>query len=420
MKPLTCNLPALTLLFASGHVSADVIYSGLQDITIPTTYGGIYIDVDGGHAPGTATFTGWDFNPYLGGVYVANNSLFQPGRTAANDLGTLRNFAVDTTIGSGLILGTGMGGSIDHLGTQFTAGQEGYLGFKLNGSEYGWMRVVFTNNTGGAVIKDWAYDSSGAAIATGNVLQSGSTVTLNSALGSFTLGSQITGSNSVVKTGANSVTLTGTNSYSGTTTVSNGTLLVNGSLTGSGTLSVASGTTLGGTGSITGAVTVNGGILAPGNSIESLAVTGNLTLNTGSAFAYEMSSGAVPSAAADFQKVFGDLGLSGTVNLTLTDLASSPVAFSPNTTLSLINYAGTWNGGFFTCAGNELTNHEVFTAGLTTWQINYDAISGGLNFATEYTGGHFVTLTAVPEPASLLALGCLVGAGAFLRSRRRR
>jgi hypothetical protein len=133
---------------------------------------------------------------------------------------------------------------------------------------------------------------------------------------------------------------------------------------------------------------------------------------------YEMNSSAGPSVAADLQKVFGDLSLSGTVTLDLTDLAVSPTAFAPDTTLSLINSTGTWNGGFFTYAGNELANHEVFTAGLNTWQINYDASGGGLNYASEYTPGQFVTLTAIPEPGSWLVLGCLFGPCAFLRSRR--
>jgi hypothetical protein len=31
------------------------------------------------------------------------------------------------------------------------------------------MRVIFTNSTSGAVVKDWAYDNSGAALVTGNV-----------------------------------------------------------------------------------------------------------------------------------------------------------------------------------------------------------------------------------------------------------
>ena len=403
--PCLTGFLTLTLMLPA---TADTIYSGLLNTAIPTDFTGT-----------TVTIAGGTLNPFFGGVGVANNNLLQPFRDGTGNLDTLLDLSVGTTINAGsAYLSTGYGGSLDHVGTTFTAGQDGYLGFKLNDTNYGWMRVVFTNNTGGALIKDWAYETGGAAIATGNILQSGSTVTLNSALGSFTLGSQIGGSNNVIKQGANTVTLTGTNNYSGTTTVSNGTLLVNGSLTGGGTVAVVANAALGGSGSITGAVMIDGGILAPGSSIESLS-SGALIFSGGT-FAYEMDSAAVPSVAADFQKVFGDLALNGTVTLDLTDLATTPGAFAPNTTLTLINYAGTWNGGFFTCAGNELANHEVFTAGLNTWQINYDAISGGLNFATEYTGGHFVTLMAVPEPGSWLALGCLVGSGVYLRTRRPR
>ena len=233
-------------------------------------------------------------------------------------------------------------------------------------------------------------------------------------------------SGSVIKQGGGTLTLSGTNTYTGDTTVSNGKLLVNGAITGSGAVTVASGATLGGTGSIFGPVTINGGTLAPGASIGSLS-TGALTLNTGSTFAYEMNSAAVPSVAADFQKVNGlagnvNLVLTGNVYLTLTDLAGeSAVAFANGTTLTLINYAGLWNNGFFTYRDTLLENHAVFTAGLNTWQITYDATSGGLNFASEYnsTSGSFVNLTAVPEPASMLALGCLLASGSFLRSRRR-
>ena len=409
--PYLTGLVTLTLMLPA---AADTIYSGLLDTPIPTTFTGTTVTVGDG-----------TLNAFFGGVGVANNNFFQPARAGTGDLSAIVNFGAGTLIDSGIVLdaGLGYGGSFTHLGagtTQFQAGDIGYLGFRLDGADYGWMRVVFTNNTGGGVIKDWAYETTGAAIATGNVLQSGSTVTLDSALGSFSIGtgSPIGGSNSLVKTGANTVTLTGTNSYSGTTTVNVGSLLVNGSITGGGTVTVAGGATLGGTGSINGPVIVNG-ILAPGASIESLA-TDALTLNGGSSFAYEMNSGAVlPSVAGDLQQVFGNLALSGTVSLGLTDLAVTPVAFAAGTKLSLINYAGGWNGGFFTYGGTTLPNGGVFTAGLNTWRINYDAISGGLNFATEYSGGHFVTLTAVPEPGSWFALGCLVGSGFLLRRRNR-
>ena len=400
--------------------AADVIYSNLQNTAIPTTYTGVTVVVAGG-----------TINPFFGGVGVANNDLFQPVRVGTGDLDAIRNLAVGTAIdASSLSFSTGYGGSVSHLGSTFTAGTEGYLGFQLNGTDYGWMRVVFTNNTGGAVIKDWAYDNSGAAIVVGRVEQSAAvgsaqTVTLSPATGeSFTLGSAISdtggNTNSVVKTGGGTTTLTLANSYTGTTTVSVGKLLVNnssGSGTGSGTVSVASGAILGGTGSISGAVNVLG-TLAPGASIETLA-TGALSFGNLSTFAYEVNSSALPAVAADLQKVTGNLSLTGEVDLTLTDLAGSPTPFAPYTTLSLINYTGTWNGGFFTYAGNELTNNEVFTAGPNTWKITYGDTSGGLNFAGEDAiGGSFINLTAIPEPGSWLALGCLIGSGAFLRRRK--
>jgi len=443
MKSKHPHVISLATLALALPAAADVIYSNLQEISIPNTYAGVYLDVNGSNGWNTDMFNpiaGWDINPFSGGSVVANSPAFQPVRGGTTSMSPILNLATGSSVGSSSVFSTftwdndgnpatpavpGYGGSQTHLGTgigQFTAGQEGYIGFQLNGTNYGWMRVVLGGAT--PVIKDWAYDTSGAFIATGNILQDGSTVTLDSAFGSFNLGSAITGSNSVVKTGANSVVITGTNSYGGTTAVSNGSLLVNGSLTGSGAVTVAAGAVLGGSGSIAGGVTIEGGILSPGASIESLA-TGALVFNGGT-FYYEMDSSAAASVAADFQNVFGNLALSGTVALDLTDLAATPAAFTPDTSLSLIKYAGTWNGGFFTYAGNELGNNEVFTAGPNTWRINYGATVGGLNFASEYgePGGRFinltaVNLTAVPEPGSWIALGCLIGSGAFLRRRHR-
>ena len=132
-----------------------------------------------------------------------------------------------------------------------------------------------------------------------------------------------------------------------------------------------------------------------------------------------MDATAVASVAADFQKVFGDVTLTGAVNLDL----SATTAFAPNTTLALINYNGAWNGGFFTYAGNPLSDNEQFTAGSNTWTIHYAADEGGANYAGDYVAGHFInltnSLTAIPEPGSWLALACLLSAGSFIRSRRK-
>jgi autotransporter-associated beta strand protein len=281
-------------------------------------------------------------------------------------------------------------------------------------------------NYGGA--SDWSSTEVGNLLTSNAAgFASGSIMGFDTTNGSGAYGTNITVTNlGLTKTGTNTLTLTGTNTYTGTTTVSNGKLLVNntsGSGTGSGAVTVASGATLGGTGSLTGAVTVTGGTLSPGASVESFS-TGAVTL-AGGTFEYETNHSALPAAAGDLLIANGNLTLSGTVNLTLTDLALPTGAFTPNsTTLTLIQYAGTWNGGFFTYNTNELTNNESFedTYG-NNWKITYNATSGGSNFATELLGGgQFVTLsnlTAVPEPGSLFALGCLIGSGALLRSRRR-
>ncbi|HAR67213.1 MAG TPA: autotransporter domain-containing protein, partial [Lentisphaeria bacterium] len=75
----------------------------------------------------------------------------------------------------------------------------------------------------------------------------------------------ISGSGALLKESASTLTLSGNNNYSGTTSVDDGTLLVNGTSSGGGSVNVASGATLGGTGTIGGTVTVaSGGIFSPG------------------------------------------------------------------------------------------------------------------------------------------------------------
>ncbi|MCX6880094.1 MAG: autotransporter-associated beta strand repeat-containing protein [Verrucomicrobia bacterium] len=409
----TTGFAAITLVLPA---AADTIYSNLQNLSIPTDFTGVTVTVAGGQ-----------INPFFGGVGVANNAALQPARIGTGNLDAILGFGPSVTIDGSQLYSSGFGGSQTHLGNTITAGLETYLGFKLNNTNYGWMRVVFTGNEAGAVIRDWAYDDSGAAIVTGRVQQSAAAggnqlVTLSPVTGeAYTLGSVITDSggnvNSVRKTGAGTTVLTVANTYTGITTVTDGTLLVSntsGSGTGTGTVSVSLGGTLGGTGTIGGAVNVSG-ILSPGASVETL-VSGTLTMNNGSTFQYEVDSSATLATGADLQTVLGDLTLNGTVTLSLDDIATTDTAFADGTTFSLINYTGAWNGGLFTLAGNELSNSEQFVAGLNTWQIAYDAASGGANFSNEYVGGRFVNMTVVPESAAAL----LGGLGLLTLLRRRR
>ncbi len=83
------------------------------------------------------------------------------------------------------------------------------------------------------------------------------------------------------------VLLTGANSCSGATTISNGTLVVDGTM--SSPVTVAGGT-LSGTGTLTGPVTVNAGTISPGPGIATLAISNVLTLQAGGSLSVDVNA----------------------------------------------------------------------------------------------------------------------------------
>jgi autotransporter-associated beta strand protein len=276
-----------------------------------------------------------------------------------------------------------------------------------------------SNGTVAFTAADTSFNLGGLA-GTNNLNLNSKTLRVGGNNASTAYAGRLTNSGSLTKVGTGTLSLSGSNTFTGSTLVEGGRLAVDGSL--SSAVTVTNTGVLGGSGVIGGAVTMNGGTLAPGNSIESLAM-GELTLNNGSTFAMELDSSAGLSLAGDFVKVSGNLNLNDTVYLTLTDLASSPTAFDLETTFTLINYSGAWDGGFFTLGTTSLTNNSTFTVGLNTWQITYNATNGGENFAGEYfgDGSSYVNIAAVPEPSTyaLLVLSGLGLAAYRWRSRAR-
>ena len=119
---------------------------------------------------------------------------------------------------------------------------------------------------------------------------------------------ELRGTSGLIKAGPGVMLLTASNSYSGTTTVSNGTLLVTGRLGGSGAVMVGSAGKLGGTGVITGLVTV-AGTLAPGASPGTLTISNNLLLAASASLAFELGT------KSDRVAVSGNLRLDGTLNV---------------------------------------------------------------------------------------------------------
>lgn len=117
----------------------------------------------------------------------------------------------------------------------------------------------------------------------GNVLLGGGNLIVNPAEACLYSGS-LRGPGSLIKTNSGTLTLVGNSSYSGTTCVRGGDLLVNGTLLNSA-VSVSGGL-LGGTGTLTGPVTVeNGGVLSPGMGLGTLNISNALSLAAGATVA---------------------------------------------------------------------------------------------------------------------------------------
>ncbi|HZI87854.1 MAG TPA: Calx-beta domain-containing protein, partial [Pyrinomonadaceae bacterium] len=180
----------------------------------------------------------------------------------------------------------------------------------------------------------------------------------------------------ITKNGSGTLTLTGNNTYTGATTVTAGTLLVNGSQSNSN-VSLTGGI-LGGTG-VVGTISATGGAVRPGASIPGILNSGNVTLASTSSFVVDLN-GTIPGAG------YRQLNVSGTVSLGNSVLdASANFQSAVGDTFTIIN-----NNGGDSIVGTFMGLPEGATLTL-----------GGLPFDISYQGGtgNDVVLTRVISPA---------------------
>ncbi len=401
---------------------AATIYSGLEDLAIPTNFAGIYLDLDTG-ATSSAAFTGWDVNPFFGGAGLGNSAAFQPVRVGSSNLDAVLKLAPGTIVSSSLLYASGVGGSgnpgHEHLGaniaTQFQPGSEGYLGFKVTtnnsaGPYFGWMRVVFTANGGGALVKDWAYETSGGSIGTGNVIQSAPVggvqmVTLSGG-GSenYTLSNPLANTSSttaLVKNGAGSWSLNGEQTFTGATTINAGTLDLGGSarITATSSITINSGGTL---------------LLGAANGLSQLADSAPITLAGGT-----LARGGLEG----LQENVGRLTLSATSTI---DFGAS----SNDQTLRFADsHLATWTGNLNIWNWTRGVDHLDFGnsgSGLSVSQlsrIRFYSDGGtteiGAGFSPVFSGS-LGEVVPVPEPGSALSAAALLGLAALREQRRGR
>ncbi len=195
MKRLPFAAALLTLGLA-GTAHSLVVSFTAQNVPIPLTFGGVYLNLLDGSAsasqPGSWNTAPW-INPFFGGVDLANDELIHLQITGADQI---LNLPAGTVVDGSATYTVGESGSATHFGpaaNQFHAGTPGYLGFSIQPtaggpSYYGWAKVTF-NNAGAGTIHEWAYENTpGNSIAAGAVPEPGMAGAL--LLGAFGMAAQ--------------------------------------------------------------------------------------------------------------------------------------------------------------------------------------------------------------------------------------
>jgi fibronectin-binding autotransporter adhesin len=199
------------------------------------------------------------------------------------------------------------------------------------------------------------------------------------------------GTVSIDKTGTGTWTLSNTNhSYTGSTTVTAGTLVVNGNISTSST-TVKDSATLGGSGTVGTVLFEAGATLAPGNSAGSITFAGDLSLGLNSISNFEINAftlGSYDLAEAHVTGVQTVNFNSGILNL----------LFQP---------------GFNTTGAVKIFDFDAY-AGSGFTSVNVSGLADGYEASFDSNNG---MVTVVPEP-SALSWVCFMAGATVLRRRR--
>jgi len=213
----------------------------------------------------------------------------------------------------------------------------------------------------------------------------------------------ITGAISIIKSGSGTQTFSDANTYTGTTSVNQGKLVINGAQTGTGAVSIASGATLSGSGILPGTVSLSG-IISPGNSPGTIT-TGAFTFNANSTYSFEISN-ATGSAGTDWDKI---------VSTGAIDVSASPITIDL-TSLSIVNFNNMLPYTWIIAHGTSITGFNA--ANFTINAANFLPPLGGGSFSVTQTGIDInivfspvaPPILTLPTATSITAMDALLGA----------
>jgi len=364
-------------------INGVISQSGIRDFTLATVGSG-----------GTLTLTG---NNSFTGV------LGNEGNGSVLSISSIANSGVNSAAGAGSLIRLGNAGNtagvLEYTGGAASVDRQIQVGNGLANNTYTSGAVIKNNGTGALRFTNQTFNSyqAGSTIANRTLTLGGINTASNEISGKITNNkfdgtnfNSTTGTIALVKADAGTWILSGANTYSGITTVSNGTLAINGDMSGAtGTVTVDAGATLMGNGIIGGATTVNGN-LKPGNSPGTLTFNAALTLGSASTSTFEIVSASVYDV--------------------LKNDGNDTITF--NTGANIIFDFTSWTGGNAT---NGTTfallenwgNSSTFTNGPNYTYVNQAnlGLTGSQSLQMTSTG-----LTVIPEPATIgmLGLGALV------------
>ncbi|MGC4017359.1 MAG: M60 family metallopeptidase [Luteolibacter sp.] len=231
---------------------------------------------------GTATLSGFDINATM--IQTAATASGSVIASTVNIGGASYGMNFSTAAGSATPTG-----DLTVAGNLLSVGQDNF-GFYFNGTgsvALTGASAALTNNlrnkltiNTGTLIFSGSSDFVGGSFGGAVVFGSNGTLVYDRSNATQSFTGVLSGTGSLKKSNTSTLILSATNTYSGTTTVSGGTLRVTGALA-NGAVTIQSGGSLGGTGTIGGATTVqSGGSIAPGaNAIGTLTVGNTLTLS---------------------------------------------------------------------------------------------------------------------------------------------